>query len=307
MSSTLKIGIIGFDTSHATAFTKLLNDATDPHHIPGARVVAGFPSFSHDIQSSASRVEGYTAQLRNTYGLTIAGSIEELLEQVDAVLLESVDGRRHLNEAMPAIRAGKPVFFDKPLAANYGEAAQIVQLAEEHGCPVFSSSSLRYDANLLDIKNDAELGEVVACDAFSPANLDPTNPGLFWYGVHGVEILFTFMGSGCRSVRSFHQDGVDVAVGTWSDGRVGTMRGLRRGTHDYGATVFGTGKVRQATYSREVPMYGQLLKEVVPFLQGGPAPVSTAETLEIMAFMQAALVSSDEGREVTLDEIRNGA
>jgi predicted dehydrogenase len=304
MSDELKIGIIGFDTSHVPAFTKLLNDASDPHHISGARVVAGVPTFSADLESSRSRVEGYTKDVQEKYNVAVVDSIEALLEQVDAVLLESVDGRRHLAEATPVIKARKPLFIDKPLADNYGNAAAIVRLAKENGCPLFSSSSLRYDANLLAVKNDPELGEVAACDAFSPASLDPSNPGLFWYGIHGVEILYTFMGRGCDEILCHFSQGSEVVVGRWADGRIGTMRGTRQGAHDYGATVFGTKKVAHTTFSREIPMYGQLLKQVVPFLRGEAAPVAVEETLEIMAFMQAALVSSQEKRAVKLSEVQ---
>lgn len=304
MSKELRVGIIGFDTSHVPAFTKLLNNAEDPFHVAGACVVCGYPSFSPDIKSSYSRVEGFKKEMVEELGVPLASSIEALLQQVDAVLLESVDGRRHLAEARPVIEAQKPLFIDKPLAADYAESAEIIRLAQEHNCPIFSSSSLRFDANIAAIRNDPDLGQVFACDAFSPATLDPTNPGLFWYGVHGVEILYTFMGMGCERVRCYSTDDSDVVVGMWPQGRTATLRGTRRGAHDYGVTVFGGGNVAQALYSHEVPLYSKLLEKIVPFFQGGPAPVPPEETLEMMAFMQAALVSGQEEREVALAEVR---
>ena len=299
----LKIGVIGFDTSHVPAFAKLLNDKTDSDYVAGAKVVAGFPSFSPDLASSVDRVEGYTAEVKEKYGVEIVDSIPALLERCDAVLLESVDGRRHLDEATPVIKARKPLFIDKPLADNFSNAKAIAGLAQEYSVPLFSSSSLRFDANISALKSDAELGEILACDAFGPALLDPTNPGLFWYGIHGVEILYTFMGAGCRSVRCTSSADYDLVVATWNDGRIATLRGTRKGAHDYGATVFGANKVSHAVYSREVPMYSQLLKQVLPFLKGAPAPVAIEETLEIMAFMQSALLSTEEQREVALAEI----
>ena len=304
MTDELRVGIIGYDTSHVPAFTRILNDASDPFHVPGAKVVCGYPSYSPDVVSSATRVEGFRQQMTDTWGVPEAGSLEELVSQVDVVLLESVDGRRHLPEARPVIAAGKPVYIDKPMAACYAEAAEIARLARDAGCPLFSSSSLRYDANISAMASDPELGAVLACDAFSPATLDASNPGLFWYGVHGVEILYTFMGPGCETVRCYTSGDSDVSVGVWGDGRVGTMRGTRAGAHDYGATVFGEGKVLQALYSRQVPLYAQLLKQIVPFFRTGEAPVALDGTLEIMAFMQAALHSSQEGRAVSLAEVR---
>src|SRR5690606_4218750 len=107
MQTPLKLGIVGFDTSHVLAFTKLLHNADDAHHVPGAKIVAGYPTFSADLASSADRVEGYTNEMRDDQGVEIVDSMDALLEKCDAVLLESVDGRRHLAEATPIIQAGK--------------------------------------------------------------------------------------------------------------------------------------------------------------------------------------------------------
>jgi len=219
------------------------------------------------------------------------------------VLLESVDGRRHLAEAKPIFESGKPSFIDKPLAANYKESAEIFNLADQHGARFFTSSSLRFDTNIVALKNDESIGGILGCDAFSPASLDPTNPGLFWYGIHGVEILYTYMGQGCISLNCEATDKYTVVTGEWADGRVGTMRGSRCGAHGYGVTVFGDKSIGQARMSTAVPLYSTLLKQIVPFFQGGPAPVEPAESLEMMAFMQAALLSENEKREVKLSEI----
>jgi predicted dehydrogenase len=302
MSDQIAIGIIGYDTSHVPAFTRLLNDPDEAYHVPGGRVVCGYASSSPDLEASYSRVDGYIRQM-DEWGIPRVETIEELVQRVDAVLLESVDGRRHLAEVRPVIEAGLPVFVDKPLAADYAGAHEIVRLAQESGCPLFSSSSLRFDANVVAIRTDPDLGHVHGCDSFSPATLDATNPGLFWYGIHGVETLYTFMGTGCREVRCHSERGADVVVGVWDDERLGVMRGTRAGAHDYGATVYGASRVYQARYSREIPLYSGLVREIIRFFQSGMSPVPPEETLEIMAFMQAALVSGRENRTVGLDEV----
>ncbi|MCM8806794.1 MAG: Gfo/Idh/MocA family oxidoreductase [Candidatus Omnitrophica bacterium] len=299
-----KIGIIGFDTSHVVAFTKLLNDENDPFHIKGGKIVAGYPSFSPDLYASYSRVEGYKKELIEKYNIEIVNSIEELLEKVDAVLLESVDGRRHLKEAEPVIKAGKPLFIDKPLAENYSNALKIYKMAEKYNCPVFSSSSLRFDYNIKKVKEDIERGEVLGCDAFSPCPLDPTNPGLFWYGIHGVEILYTFMGKGCTKVYCEKTEDFHFVVGVWEGNKIGTVRGTRKGPHSYGATVFAEKKIYQVTYSTEIPIYSQLLKEIIEFFKTGIPPVDPKETLEIMKFMECALISEKEKRVVELSELK---
>ena len=302
MAASLRIGVIGMDTSHVPAFARLLNDANDPHHVPGGRIVAAVPTYSADIASSIGRVGGFTRDAE-ALGVAMVSDIPALLAQVDAVLLESVDGRRHLAEARPAIAARKPLFIDKPLAHNYADAAAIVRLAAAASCPLFSASSLRYDVNLAALKADPAVGAVIGCDAFSPATLEPTNPGYFWYGVHGVETLYTFMGPGCERIYAHHTAAADLLVGYWRDGRLGTVRGTRAGEHGYGVTVFGANRIGQAQYSTTVPLYSQLLQQIIPFFQTGSAPVPAAETLEMMAFMQAAIMSEAEGRAVPLAEV----
>ena len=139
----LRAGIIGLDTSHVVAFTKLLNDAHPKPEVAGVRVVAAYPGGSQDIPSSRDRLAGYTKELHDKFGVTIVGSIDELLAQVDVVLLESVDGRPHLEQTRPVLKARKPVFIDKPVAGTLADAIAIFDLARETNTPCFSSSSLR--------------------------------------------------------------------------------------------------------------------------------------------------------------------
>jgi predicted dehydrogenase len=299
----LKAGIIGFDTSHVAAFTKILNDEKDPFHVKGIKVVAGYPSFSPDIESSASRVEGFKKTLTEEYSVKLASSVEELLGMVDVIFLESVDGRRHFKEAVPVIEAKKPLFIDKPMTTSYKDAKELFSLAEENQVPVFSSSSLRFDYNISKVKESPELQEVYGCDAFSPCTLEKTNPGFFWYGIHGVEILYTFMGPGCRKLRCFATEGTHYIMGQWEDGRIGTVRGTREGVHGYGATVYGKEKTFQVLWNKEIPIYAQLLNKISEFFKTGVPPVKKEDTLEIMKFIEAGLISEKENREVSLDQL----
>src|SRR5205807_1877447 len=107
----LRAGIIGLDTSHVAAFTKVLNDPNAKGDLAGIRVVAAYPGGSPDVASSRDRVAGFTRQLRDEFKVEIVDSVDALLGKVDVVLLESVDGRKHLEQAEPVLRARKPVFI----------------------------------------------------------------------------------------------------------------------------------------------------------------------------------------------------
>lgn len=283
----VRVGIIGLDTSHSTAFTQLLNAPEPAPELAGFRVVAAYPYGSRTIESSTSRIPEYTETVRKL-GVEVVGSIDELLKRVDVVLLETNDGRPHLEQALQVIRAGKPVFVDKPVAGSLADAIAIYDAARRARVPVFSASSLRYAAGAQAVRGGA-IGRVLGADAFSPATIEPTHPDLFWYGIHGVELLFTAMGTGVEEVSRIHTDSTDVVVGRWRDGRLGTFRGTRSGKHEYGGTAYGTGGNAQlGPYDG----YRPLLLEIARFFRTGASPVDEAETLEIYAFMAAA----DESR-----------
>ncbi len=300
---SIRVGIIGLDTSHVIEFTRILNDTSAPDYVSGASVVAAFKGGSPDLESSAGRVDGYTAQLRDKWKIEILPDIPSLCSKVDAVLLESVDGRVHLEQARLVFAARKRVFIDKPLAASLEDARTIARLARESGVPWFSASSLRFHPAVQSLKGDPKVGAIEGCDAYSPAPIEPHHPDLYWYGVHGVEILFTLMGPGCRSVTRISTPGTDIVAGKWADGRIGVFRGTRTGAHVYGATCFGSSGVA----SREAAggsMYKALVEEIVKFFRTGVPPVSPDETLEIFTFMQAAQVSKERGgQEVAMSDI----
>lgn len=299
-SRETRIGMIGLDTSHSVAFTKMLNDPEVSTEFGGYRVVAAYPHGSKDIESSVSRIPKYTEEVKDL-GVEIVGSIKELLNKVDVVMLETNDGRLHLEQALPVLQAGKPLFIDKPVAASLGDAIAIFKAAKQYNVPVFSSSSLRYLENAQEIRDGKAVGKVVGADTFSPAELEKTHPDLFWYGVHGVEVLFTIMGTGCKSVTRTHTEDTDVVVGIWHDGRVGTFRGTRTGSHSYGGTAFGEKGI--ATLGPYVG-YKPLLLEIIKFFRTGKAPVSSEETLEIFSFMEAADESKRQGgQSVTLESV----
>ncbi|GAB3996120.1 Gfo/Idh/MocA family oxidoreductase [Spirosoma daeguense] len=291
-----RVGIIGLDTSHSTAFTKVLNAADANPEYAGYKIVAAYPYGSRDIESSTKRIPGYIEEVKKL-NVEIVDSIDDLLKKVDVVLLETNDGRLHREQAIQVLKAGKRVFIDKPIAASLADVVAIFDASKQYKIPLFSASSLRYIKGIEGL----DRSQVTGADAFSPAVLEKTHPDFFWYGVHGVETLYTAMGTGCREVIRIHTDGTDVVVGTWADGRIGTFRGTRTGKHDYGGTVYTqSGNVKLGPYSG----YEPLLKEIIKYFETGNVPVSPEETIEIFAFMEAADESKRQGgTPVRLDNV----
>lgn len=281
-AAELRLGIIGTDTSHVVAFTRILNDPSNPDHVPGARVVAAYKGVgSPDLSYSHGRIEKFAAELESKFKVELVPDIPTLCRKVDGVLLESVDGRVHLKQAKEVFAAGKPVFIDKPLAASLEDAREIARLAERAGVPWFSASGNRF-GSVAGMKFDDLKGALV----WGPRDLEEHFPlDLSFYAIHSIEGLYTLMGTGCEEVRRIAGRDLDILIGRWKDGRIGTVHAL--GTGGSGAMVFRAKEVARSE-PRKGGAYSGLVSEIVKFFQTRKAPVSPAETLEIFAFMDAA-------------------
>ena len=304
----LRIGIIGCDTSHAPAFTGMLNAKKPDPIFNGARVTCAYKWGSRDLACALTRYEKFIGQMKRS-GVKMVDSIPELLAQCDAVCIETVDGRPHLAEAREVFASGKPCFIDKPIAASLADAIKIVEEGRRTKAKWFCSSSLRYLPRLAAVRA-GEFGRVRGADCWSPTTFEPTHSEFFWYAIHAAEPLFAMMGTGCKEVRCTGTETEDVAIGTWTDGRLGVMRALNysRSGSCYGGTAFCEGKGKKirggavdlGTYNG----YRDLLVEIVRFFETGVPPVSAEETLEIYTFLEAAAQSKRRGGAVvTLAEV----
>ena len=291
-SADLRIGIVGTDTSHVTAFAKVLNTPGAPPNLSGARIVAAYKGGSQDIESSRTRVDKFADELQTKYNVEIVPDIPTLLTKVDAVLLESVDGRVHLEQAKQVFKGKKPVFIDKPLAASLDDARAIAKAARDAGVPWFSSSSLRFGPFAEAMKTP----DARAAFVWGPGPTDPSHKTeLTWYGIHSVELLYSILGPGVESVTMVSDKDSDMVVGRWKDGKLGTIR-LARPYGPFGATVFaGKDKVIQSDPKLVQVDYKPMLEHVLEFFRTGKSPVPETETLELFAFMDAAQRSKEHG------------
>ncbi len=295
----LRLGMVGLDTGHCVIFTKILNDAQAKDHVAGAKVVAAVSAPALDIDSARTVYEGFVTKLKSDFGVTFYDSIAQMAEHVDGIMIESVDGRPHLAQAKAAILAGKPVYVEKPIAASLKEAVELFAFAKEHHVPVFSSSALRFGSETQAV-HQGKIGRVSRAETMSPANLEPHHTELFWYGVHGVESLFTVMGTGIESVtRKNSAPGAIISEGTWRGGRIGTFKEITRA---YGGKAVGE---KGESDVGKFDGYAPLVAAIVKFFQTRQSPVPPEETLEIIAFMEAdALSKARGGVPVKISEVR---
>ena len=286
--SDIRVGIVGLSV-HSAAFSKILNDPDKKNDLAGVRVVALYhPPGAPDVDFTPEQLAGFEKDIRQM-GVKIVSTMEEMLAQSDVVMIETNDGRPHLKEAMPAFKAGKPIFIDKPVAENLATVLKIYDVAQKMKVPTFTSSALRYVDNMSSI----DKSKVLSASTYSPANLEKSHTDLFWYGIHAVEPLFTVMGTGCKEVMQVHHtEGEDLVIGFWDRQRTGTVRGIRKGQGGFGGTVFAENSiVTLDTFTG----YRSLVVHIVEFFKSGKPPVPVEETIEIYAFMEAAMESRKSG------------
>lgn len=294
----LRAGIIGTDTSHVPQFVKVFHS----HPEWKVRIVAAFKGGSPDLPLSANRVEGFATTIQ-AQGVEIVDSIEALLTKVDVVLLTSVDGRTHLSQAAPVMKAGKRVFIDKPLAASLDDARKIAALSAQTRTPFFSASSVRFHQQIPDLKKDASIGKIRKVEATYVLNPLEFHPDLFFYGIHGVDTLYAVMGPGCVSLVRRLEGDADVTSCTWKDGRVGVYRGIPKADAKQPLIRI---RGEKGTLETSGPVnYEPLDRAIAEFFHTGLAPIDVAETIEVIEFMTAAQVSKERGgAEVRLADLR---
>jgi len=299
--SELKIGLVGLDTSHVVAFSKCFNKPDDPEHVPGARVTCAFPGGSHDFELSHTRVDKFTQQLRDEFGVAILDKPEAVAEAVDLLFISAVDGRTHLDYVRQTIAARKPTFIDKPFATNSADAKEMFKLADQHGVAMMSCSSLRYAQSLQSALADDSLGKIVGCDVFGPMAIEPSQGGLFWYGIHSVEMVNRIMGRGCRDVKAMTSQQHDIIAAIWPDGRMASIHGLRGAHHKFGVTIHREKGFQQVDcHAGKQSWYASLLQVIVRSLPRGKSEVDPADTLEIVRFIECANDSRMNGKSVPL-------
>jgi predicted dehydrogenase len=286
----IRLGILDFDTSHCVEFTKRLNhkEIAEDQCVDGARVVVGCPGSS---RIAPELIPKYQKEMEKL-GVPLVRSPTEMIGKVDGVLVESQEGGVHWERARPFLEAGLPCFIDKPFACRVDDAHRIVELAQRKKIPIFSSSSLRFAPDVVQFLVKANYGKILGAFCYGPARVHERNPGLYHYGIHPVEMLFTIMGPGCVRVAATHEKDVDLVTGQWEDGRVASVRGIRSGNSAYGFVVFTDRGGHSITVDTRY-IYRELLRKVVEMFSTGKSPLDIVVTVEVIAFIEAALASAN--------------
>lgn len=145
------------------------------------------------------------ARLAAAHGdVPVCGSVQELLDtvDVDAVAI-ATPAHTHHDIALTALRAGKHVLVEKPLADSRAKGLQMVQEAEDRGLVLMADHTYCYTPAVLKIRDliaDGSLGEILFIDSVR-INLGLVQPDVdvFWdLAPHDLSILDFILPGGLR-------------------------------------------------------------------------------------------------------------
>ncbi len=288
-----RLGIVDFDSSHSVELTRRFNriGVGSEQFVDGAEVVLAWPGSS---DMAPERIPGFRREIEDM-GIELVSDVDELIGQIDAVLVLSLCGSAHLDRARPFLETGVPTFVDKPFACSVSDAEDMVALANQHNTLLFNASALRFseEAQLMR-ERQATLGPVNGAVTYGPSKRADGNPGLFHYGIHSVELLFELMGIGCTAVTATSSNDAEAVTGLWSDGRIGTVRGVRTGATRYGFTAFCEHAVVNENVSTRYA-YRNLCRAILQSFDSGETAVSHTSNLEVIRFVAAAIASEEQG------------
>jgi hypothetical protein len=260
--------------------------------VNGCQIVAALPRTA--APGNEERQGKYIEQLR-TWGVKIVDNEKELTSLGDVVMVESVDGNMHVEHATPFIKKGMRVWIDKPFASTYKDAQKLAKLAAKYRTPMMSASSLRFALEVQKLHADAATtGKVMMAWAYTPSKPLNEVAGLMNYGIHGVETLFGIMRGGCETVSCLAADSGEVATGRWPEGRLGSVVGLNKGAGGFGFAASCEKKLVISPIDSKY-IYRELLKQVAVFFETGVSPVPVEESVEVIGFIEKALVSAKKG------------
>lgn len=315
----VRVGILGIDNYQGSEYARFFNSPKAEGDLGGVRVTAIYPVTSPDYPRSAELTADwmkYMVQMGDPNGkslkdyqpIEVVDSIEALLPKCDAVLMAGLDGRMHLDQATKVLKAGKRLVIVRPLASSSADAHAILQLAHDLKVPCFSSSQHRFSEGFIGMRNHPEVGKPLGCDVYGGYDVNAPEADKPVRPLHSLETLYTIMGPGVATVSCVSTPLVESYTLTWSDGRVGTYRGIKQGAVKWSATVFGDKGVSvSGIYGHGVPVkgivptqdkytgYEGFARAMGPFFRGGEPPVSANETMEIYAVIDAAEKSKAAG------------
>jgi len=211
----------------------------------------------------------------------------DMIGEVDGVLLARDDGENHLAFAMPFLRAGVPIYVDKPLALSRHEA-ELMFAAQHYSGQLFSCSALRYARELMLSEEDLRsIGLIRAIHAITPKSWDK-------YSVHVIE----------PALNLIPERGMVRSSSVWSNGNSHTLsvvyaNGTQLHIHSAGDVaapltlrVIGSDGWKDLHFRDSFSSFKSALEAFIQTIQQKRPVIAETFTLEVIDLIEAGRVSN---------------
>ena len=285
-----KIGIIGTENSHAREFANIFNKPNEKgeYAFPDCRVTLVWGHYPEESE----RV------VRECGAERVASGIEEMVENVDAVMITARDGKYHAEFARPFVEAGIPAFVDKPFCTNPAEALSLVRLAKEKGVPLTGGSSLKYAADIVAVRDFAAGKAIKSGHVAAPLMMENEYSGFWFYSAHLAEMCMEVFGWQPRRVLAVRDHDSVNAIVTYDDYAV-TVNFTNDCGSSYSAAVF----AGEGSECRKISLDGIFAAECAVFvdmLRTGKMAHSYEELIAPVYFLDAIKRSYERGAAVEI-------
>jgi predicted dehydrogenase len=224
----MKIGIIGAENSHTAAIAKIINV---DKAIKGCTV-----EYLWGETAAFARAAAEAGKIPN-----IVKTPRQMLGKVDAVVVDHRHAKYHLPAVWAFVEARIPTFVDKPFCLRSSEGKRFLAMARRKRTPVTSFSVLpHYDSFEAFQKNLKDLGRVLSAYSYGPCDLKSKWGGVFFYGIHQVDIHLHAFGYDVEAVLVTRKGPNATGQLLYPSGLIATMALIKEGCHGFGIGAVGT-------------------------------------------------------------------
>ncbi len=287
---TFRIGIVGVENSHAATFASQINlpDENGNLRYPDCKVTMVYGHYPEANQKMA-----------DDFGVTIARDLQEMVENVDAVMVTARDGKFHYEFARPFVEAGLPAFVDKPFTVDPKQAESLIALAKEKNVPLYGGSSLKLSTTIAELKSFVETAEngVLGGDLAAPVLMNSEYSGFFFYSSHLAEMTMETFGYNPERITATRTASGVTAIIEYD--RYTVTNHFNDEVWLYSATVYGKEQAKQPPVNtdgigeRECALFVEMLRT-------GKMPCTYDQLLMPVYYLNAVKEAYETGKTVDI-------
>ncbi len=275
----IRIGIVGAENTHSYSVAATLNINKA---VPGAAVVAIWGETDEFAKTAAKKGQIPLIVKKPT----------DMIGQVDAIMVDHRHAKLHLPAAEAFLEKKLPLFIDKPFSYRLAEGKAFLAKARKLGVPVTSFSAIPHQQSFATMMQKVrKAGEVRAVSSIGPADIKSPWGGIFFYGVHQVDMLIEAFGPEIVAVsvakKKVGEKFSAIAALFWASGLMATMQCLNGAQTGFQLAVSTDGGILSDKLAFDADPYLMGTRCFVKMFKTGKEPFTHSRILSPIAVLEA--------------------